>query len=195
MKTLLLASSNLGKLKEFQEILGSNQYTLIPQDSKNIISPEETGFTFVENALIKSRAACRASGLPAIADDSGLVVPALNGEPGIYSARYAGNKATDKDNREKLCQAIQEVSHSDRHAYFHCTIVLLRSENDPVPIIAEANWHGIILDTPRGKNGFGYDSLFYIPSLDCTAAELSSEEKNKISHRGLALEKFQKKNL
>lgn len=189
MQTMVLASKNPGKLKEFQAILDPTQYSLILQKDE-ALSPEETGLTFIENALIKARAVCRATGLPAIADDSGLIVPALKGEPGIYSARYAGEHATDHDNREKLLQAIQSVSPQERHAYFQCAIVLLKSENDPVPIIAQASWHGMIIDTPKGNNGFGYDALFYLPSLSCTAAELSPEEKNQLSHRAQALRVF-----
>lgn len=188
MKSIILASTNPGKLKEFQEIFKSTQYQLILLSSSADV--EETGLTFVENALIKARAACKASGLPAIADDSGLIVPALNGAPGIYSARYASINATNEQNCAKLRHEIQSIDHSERHSYFYCAIALLRSENDPAPIIVTAEWHGIILDTPRGHNGFGYDSLFYIPTLDRTAAELSSEEKNKFSHRGLALKKL-----
>ncbi len=191
-RTVLLATSNKGKLKEFQEMLEINHYHLISLESKNISLPEETGLTFVENALIKARAACRASGLPSLADDSGLIVPALNGEPGIYSARFAGNNATDQDNRKKLLKEIQHIQPEQWQAYFHCVIVFMRDENDPVPYITQASWHGMITNTPKGSNGFGYDSIFYVPSLRKTAAELSSEEKNTISHRALALRELKK---
>lgn len=190
-KIILLATSNKGKLKEFQTILNSNHYNLVSLDSQNIQLPEETGLTFVENALIKARATCRASGLPSLADDSGLVVPALNGAPGIYSARFAGENATDLENCEKLLNEIKHVPLEQRQAYFHCAIVFMTNENDPIPFIAQASWHGVIIDTPRGVNGFGYDSLFYIPSLEKTAAELLSQKKNKISHRALALQQLQ----
>lgn len=191
MQKIVLASKNSGKLKEFQAILDRKKYVLILQDD-NVLSPEETGLTFIENAFIKARAVCRATGLPAIADDSGLIVPALNGAPGIYSARYAGIHANDQDNREKLIQAIQSIPPQKRHAYFQCAIVLLKSENDPVPLIAQASWHGMMTDTPKGTHGFGYDALFYLPSLNCTAAELLPEEKNRISHRAQALKELNK---
>lgn len=192
MKSIVLASNNQGKLKEFQTIFASHltSFQLISGNDKTW-EVEETGLTFVENALIKARAASKVFGQPTIADDSGLIVPALNGEPGIYSARYAGTYATSQENCTKLQQKIQLIDHSERHAYFHCAIVLLQSERDPTPIIVEASWHGLILDNPRGENGFGYDSLFYIPSLDCTAAELSPEKKNQQSHRALALKKLE----
>lgn len=185
--TLLVATSNPGKLKEFQAMLDSSRYTLIPQDAQHIPPAEETGLTFIENALIKARAACLASGLPSLADDSGLVVPALGGAPGIYSARFAGKNATDQENREKLLTQIQSVPMSQRQAFFYCAIVLVQSPNDPTPVIAQAAWHGVIANEPQGENGFGYDRIFYIPSLNCTAAELSPEEKNKLSHRAQAL--------
>lgn len=191
MQKIVLASKNSGKLKEFQAILDRKKYVLILQDD-NVLSPEETGLTFIENAFIKARAVCRATGLPAIADDSGLIVPALNGAPGIYSARYAGIHANDQDNREKLIQAIQSIPPQKRHAYFQCAIVLLKSENDPVPLIAQASWHGMMTDMPKGTHGFGYDALFYLPSLNCTAAELLPEEKNRISHRAQALKELNK---
>lgn len=191
MQKIVLASKNPGKLKEFQAILDPKKYALILQDG-DTMAPEETGLTFVENALIKARAVCRATGLPAIADDSGLIVPALDGAPGIYSARYASIHATDQENREELLQEIQSISSQKRQAYFHCAIVLLQNENDPVPLIAQASWHGMITDKPQGNNGFGYDALFYLPSLNCTAAELSPEEKNRSSHRAQALQIFNK---
>lgn len=192
IKTLLLASSNQGKLKEFQAIIDPALYHLIPLDTHKITLPEETGLTFVENALIKARAACVASGLPSIADDSGLIVPALNGAPGIYSARFAGNHASDQENREKLLQEMQSLSPPQRQAYFQCVIVLMENENDPVPLIAQASWHGIIAEAPRGTQGFGYDPIFYLPELGKTAAELMPEEKNMLSHRAQALQQLQK---
>jgi XTP/dITP diphosphohydrolase len=189
-KTILLATSNVGKLKEFQAILDTSKYNLISLDSQNIQLPEETGLTFVENALIKARAACHASGLPSLADDSGLVVPALNGAPGIYSARFAGEDATDLDNREKLLNEIKHLPLEQRQAYFHCVIVFMAHENAPIPSIAQASWDGVIINTPRGTNGFGYDPIFYLPSIGKTAAELLPEEKNQLSHRALALQEL-----
>lgn len=188
---ILLATSNKGKLKEFQAILNPKKYTLISQETQSIPSAEETGLTFIENALIKARTACQASGLPSMADDSGLVIPALQGAPGIYSSRFAGEHATDEQNRQKLLQEIQKIPEFNRQAYFYCAIVFLLSENDPTPLIAEAAWYGSITEKTAGQNGFGYDSIFYIPSLECTAAELSPKEKNQISHRAQALKKLQ----
>lgn len=184
---ILLASSNAGKLSETKAILRDLPYTCIALDLEKITLPEETGETFVENALIKARAACNASGLPAIADDSGLIVPALDGAPGIYSARFAGSHATDKENCDKLLQTMRGFTTSQRQAYFHCTFVFMRHANDPVPLIAEGSWHGIIAETPQGDHGFGYDPLFYIPALGCTSASLSMKEKNTLSHRAMAL--------
>lgn len=192
MKTILLATSNKGKLKEFQAILEANKYNLVSLYSKNIQLPEETGLTFVENALLKARAACHASGLPSLADDSGLIVPALNGAPGIYSARFAGKEATDLENREKLLKEIQSLPSENRTAYFQCVIVFMKNENDPVPYIAQASWQGIITDKPQGTHGFGYDPIFYLTDLKKTAAELLPEVKNQISHRALALQKLKK---
>lgn len=192
MKTILLATSNKGKLKEFQAILETNKYNLVSLDSQNIQLPEETGLTFVENALLKARAACHASGLPSLADDSGLIVPALNGAPGIYSARFAGKEATDLENREKLLKEIQSLPSENRTAYFQCVIVFMKNENDPVPYIAQASWQGIITDKPYGTHGFGYDPIFYLIDLKKTAAELLPEVKNQISHRALALQKLKK---
>lgn len=188
MKVILLATTNTGKLKEFQAILNGSKYTLVTQALPTV---EETGLSFIENALLKARAACHFSGLPAITDDSGLVVPALNGAPGIYSSRYAGVNVSEEENRQKLLQEIVAIPSCKRQAYFYCSIVLLRHEKDPTPLIAQATWQGEIIETPRGSNGFGYDSLFYIPALHCTAAELSPEEKNTISHRGQALQALQ----
>jgi XTP/dITP diphosphohydrolase len=190
-QTLLLATSNKGKLKEFQAILDSEEYNLVSLDLINIHLPEETGLTFVENALLKARAACHASGLPSLADDSGLIVPALNGAPGIYSARFAGKEATDEENREKLLREIQSIPVERRQAYFQCVIVFMKNEQDPAPYIAQASWHGIITDIPKGTHGFGYDPMFYLPDLKKTAAELLPEVKNQLSHRALALQKIQ----
>lgn len=188
-QTIILATRNTGKLQEFLSY--SLPYTLITQDdnayTRDLPTPEETGLTFVENALIKARTVSQASGLPAIADDSGLIVPALQGAPGIYSARFSGIHATDHENRDKLLHDMRSIPISERQAYFCCTIVMLRASHDPMPIITQAQWHGVITHKPCGQNGFGYDSLFYIPSLGCTAAEMSIQEKNQYSHRAQAL--------
>ena len=157
------------------------------QDALGVESPEETGLTFVENALIKARAACAATGLPALADDSGVVVDALGGAPGVRSARYAGAGASDADNVAKLLEALAEVAPRERGAAFVCSIVYLRHARDPCPIVCEGVWRGRILEAPRGSGGFGYDPVFFIEVLGRTAAELSRTDKNAVSHRGQAL--------
>lgn len=187
MKPLILASQNAGKLKEFQAILAKTEYQLIPMDSSGP-SGEETGLTFVENALIKARAIAKYTQMPTLADDSGLIVPALNGAPGIYSARFAGMPSHDKKNCEKLLDEMHLLTGLERQAYFYCVIVLLQHESDPTPIIAEGFWHGIITEKPMGNNGFGYDPIFFIPSLNKTSAELMPDEKNRYSHRAMALD-------
>ena len=160
---------------------------VVAQDAVGVEPPEETGLTFVENAIIKARAACVATGLPALADDSGVVVDALGGAPGVRSARYAGAGASDADNVAKLLGALAEVASPERGAAFVCSIVYLRDARDPCPIVSEGVWRGRILDAPRGTGGFGYDSVFYVDALGRTAAELSRAEKNATSHRGRAL--------
>lgn len=187
---IVLATGNAHKVREIRGVLPGN-VELVTQTELDIPSPEETGLTFVENAIIKARNASAISGLPAIADDSGLSVDYLEGAPGIYSSRYAGKDATDADNNAKLLEALDGVSRRQRGARFHCIIVMLRHGEDPVPLIAEGNWEGEILTAPRGHNGFGYDPLFYIPSMDCSAAELSAERKSQLSHRGQALRRLQ----
>lgn len=181
----VLASGNAGKLKEFQALLPNK--IILTQNELRIESIEETGLTFIENALLKARHASQASGLPALADDSGLVVPALGGEPGIYSARYAGKDQPAHEHYEKLLQQMTQRAKGDRQAYFYCCLVYLRHPLDPCPLITEGKWFGEITDKPRGKTGFGYDPVFYLPELECTAAELSPEQKNRLSHRGQAL--------
>lgn len=188
MKKVILASSNEGKLKEMQALLTPLEIELVNQSSCNIHSAIESGLTFVENALIKARHACELSGLPAIADDSGLVVPALQGEPGIYSSRYAGIEATDEENRLKLLTALSDEN--QRQAYFYTAVVYLSHAQSPKPIIAEGLWRGEIAHHEQGENGFGYDAIFYLPQHHCTAAQLNSEQKNKISHRAQALIKL-----
>ncbi len=186
MKKLILATSNPGKTKELQEILGG-YYSVIPQTDMAIEDVPENGLSFVENAFIKARNASHKSGLSAIADDSGIVVNALNGEPGIYSARYAGVGATDSENVTKLLSEMDDLSGKDRKASFWCAIVLVRYLDDPTPLIIQRNWEGEIALEVRGKNGFGYDPVFYLSELRCTSAELSPKQKNLISHRGQAL--------
>ncbi len=189
MKSLVLASGNAGKIKELQALLPN--YTLIPQTQFNICEIEETGTTFVENAILKARHAAKISNLPAIADDSGLVVAALNDEPGIYSARYAGQGASDAENIAKLLQKLDRVPNEKRQAYFFCVLVFMRHADDPCPIIAQGRWDGFILDKPIGEKGFGYDPIFYVSTHDCSAAELPFEIKNTLSHRAKALATLQ----
>ena len=184
---IVLASNNLGKLAEMRAILADLDIELIAQPELDIADIEETGTTFVENALLKARHAARASGLPALGDDSGLCVDALGGAPGLYSARYAGSHGDATANIAKLLDALRDVPPEARTAHFHCTIVLLRSTDDPAPMIAEGRWQGRVLDAPRGDGGFGYDPVFLDPSLGLGAAELDAATKNRISHRGLAL--------
>ncbi|MGH8041514.1 MAG: RdgB/HAM1 family non-canonical purine NTP pyrophosphatase [Rudaea sp.] len=184
---LVLASGNAGKLAEIREILAGADIELIAQGKLGIADAEETASTFVENALFKARHAARASGLPALGDDSGLCVDALGGAPGLISARYAGEHGNGAANIAKLLDALRDVSDSQRTAYFHCTIVLLHSADDPAPLIAEGRWHGRILHAPRGTSGFGYDPVFFDPVLNASAAELNPAIKNRVSHRGQAL--------
>lgn len=187
IKKLVLASGNQGKLKEFREIFAPMAIELHAQSEFAVESVEETGKTFIENAILKARHASAISGHPALADDSGLVVDALDGAPGIYSARYAGVDASDNDNVNKLLDALKGVPADRRTAYFFCTIVLMRHPDDPTPYIAQGKWHGEIAEAPIGSGGFGYDPVFYVPSLKRCAAELEKTEKNKISHRGKAV--------
>lgn len=184
---IVLASSNPGKQAELGALLGPAGVRIVPQDALGVESPEETGLTFIENALIKARAACEASGLPALADDSGIVVDALGGAPGVHSARYAGDGATDADNVARLLESLEGVAAPARGAAFVCAIAYLRHARDPRPIVCEGIWAGRILDAPRGTGGFGYDPVFFVESLGRTAAELSCAEKNAASHRGQAL--------
>ena len=189
MKKIILATSNLGKVRELNSML-EGQYNVVSQIDMEVEEVPETGASFVENALIKARNASSQSKLPALADDSGLVVDALNGEPGIYSARYAGENATDEDNIVKLLSRMDDED--DRGASFCCAMVYVRYGNDPEPVIVEKSWEGQILRELKGSNGFGYDPIFYLPELNCTSAQLSAEEKNRISHRGQALKEILK---
>ena len=184
---VVLASANPGKLDELRALLESTGLDVVSQDAYGVESPEETGLTFVENALIKARAACAATGLPALADDSGVVVDALGGAPGVRSARYGGAGASDADNVARLLEAIAGVDAPERGAAFVCAVVYLRHADDPCPIVCEGVWKGRILDAPRGDGGFGYDPVFFIETLGRTAAELTRAEKNAVSHRGQAL--------
>jgi XTP/dITP diphosphohydrolase len=183
---IVVASGNAGKLAEIRELLGTD-VELIAQGGLGITEVEETGSTFVENALIKARNAARISGLPALADDSGICVDALGGAPGLISALYAGRHGDNSANNAKLLKALCEVPDEQRAAHFHCTIVLLRCADDPAPLIAEGHWHGRILHAPRGSNGFGYDPVFFDPVLGKGAGELDPAVKNRVSHRGQAL--------
>ncbi len=182
---IVLASGNQGKVREFTSLFADYGVDVIAQKELGVEDVPETGTTFVENAIIKARHAAEVTGLPAIADDSGLVVDALGGAPGIYSARYAGDNANDGDNIDKLLAALDgEVN---RKAHFFCTLVFMRHADDPVPLVSQGKWQGEILKARQGDGGFGYDPVFNLPSHNCTAAELESGEKNRVSHRGKAL--------
>lgn len=187
MTKIVFASSNPGKIRELQNMLEEYHLTIIPQNELNVSDIEETGLSFVENAILKARNACLVTGLPALADDSGLEVPALKGAPGIYSARYAGPNATSQDNIQKLMRELEHVPDNLRSAAFHCVLVYLTHAEDPTPLICQGTWPGVILRTPRGEKGFGYDPVFFDPNLKYSAAELPQELKNKVSHRGQAL--------
>lgn len=184
---LVLASGNAGKLKELQAMLAGLPLQIVPQRELGVDDVPETGLTFVENALIKARHACAVTGLPALADDSGLIVDALDGAPGLYSARYAGSPTDDAANNAKLLQALREVPAERRSARFHAVIVLLRHADDPQPLICEGSWEGRIIDAPRGSHGFGYNPVFLDEELGLTAAEMLPEQKNARSHRAIAL--------
>ena len=181
---IILASRNDGKLRELQAMLADLPVTLESQAEHNVPSAEETGATFIENAIIKARAVASATGVAALADDSGLVVPALNGAPGIYSARYAGTHGDDAANNAKLVSDLQGID--DRRAYFYCAMALLQFAQDPTPIVVTAAWHGEIVDNAAGENGFGYDPHFFLADHGKTSAQLAAAEKNQISHRGQA---------
>jgi XTP/dITP diphosphohydrolase len=184
-RTLILASNNAGKLKEFSALLAPINFDLHTQAEFNVPEAEEPHVTFVENAIAKARHASRLTGLPALADDSGVCVNALGGAPGVYSARFAGEPKSDQRNNEKLIADL--ASHADKSAYYYCVLVFVRHADDPQPVIADGRWDGEMIAQPRGQGGFGYDPYFWIPSLQKTAAELSAEEKNRLSHRGQAL--------
>ena len=188
MKKLVLASNNAKKMKELNALLAPLGFEVIPQGELGIPEAEEPHCTFVENALAKARHAAQHSGLPALADDSGLCVEALHGAPGVLSARYAGDPKSDARNNEKLLTHLKE--HTNRKAHFYCVLVLVRAAHDPQPIIAEGEWPGEILPEQQGEGGFGYDPLFFVPEFGQTAAEMDSETKNRVSHRGRAMQKL-----
>ena len=185
MKQLVLASNNAGKLREFGELLAPFAFELQPQAAHGVVEAEEPHETFIENALVKARHAARCTGLPALADDSGLCVAALGGAPGVHSARYAGEPKSDQRNNERLLAELAGTS--DRRAHYYCVLVLLRHADDPEPLIATGTWHGEILAVARGSGGFGYDPLFLVPQFGCSVAELGAEKKNALSHRGQAM--------
>ncbi len=184
---VILASGNPGKLREFNRMLADIQFEIIPQSEYNVSDAIEDGLTFVENSILKARHAAKHTGLPALADDSGIEVDALMGRPGIYSARYAGEHGDDEANNDKLLAELADIPEAERTARFRCCIVYMRHAEDPSPLIADASWEGRILFERSGDNGFGYDPLFYVPTHKTSSAELSPDEKNRISHRGIAL--------
>lgn len=187
---IVLASSNTGKVREFNQLLSDSELEVVPQSAFGVEDAEESGLTFVENAILKARNAAAHTGLPAIADDSGLEVDALQGAPGIYSARYAGADASDLQNLEKLLENMRDVPDQQRTARFQCLMVYMRHAGDPTPRIFQGTWEGRILHAPQGENGFGYDPVFYVPDRNCSSAELAPEVKNSLSHRGQALRKL-----
>ena len=187
MKRVVLASGNKGKVREINEILTGLDIEVVPQTQFDVPEVDETGLTFVENAILKARNAAEHTGLPAIADDSGLEVDALKGAPGIYSARYAGPGASDRANLEKLLEEMSGIEDARRTARFQCLMVFMEHEADPTPLICQGSWEGRIAHEPQGESGFGYDPVFYLPDHDRTAAQLPAEEKNRLSHRGQAL--------
>ncbi len=190
MSRIVLASNNAGKVREINQLLQGHDLEVVPQSRFDVSEVEETGLTFVENAILKARHAAAHTGLPAIADDSGLEVDALDGAPGIYSARYAGAGASDLENLQKLLHDIEDVPDEQRTARFQCLMVYLRHAGDPTPRIFQGTWEGRILHAPQGDNGFGYDPVFYVPDQQCSSAQLAPEVKNRLSHRGQALRKL-----
>jgi XTP/dITP diphosphohydrolase len=187
INTIVLASNNAGKLREFHNMFSDSHLTIISQRDFNVDDAEETGLSFIENAIIKARHACQKTNLPAIADDSGLAVDFLHGAPGIYSARYSGTHGDDHGHNQKLIAALTGQPNEKRTARFICALAFMRHAEDPMPIVCQASWEGIILEKEQGKNGFGYDPLFWVPEKNCCSAELSADVKNTISHRAKAL--------
>ena len=184
---IVLASGNAGKVREINKLFAGCGIQVVPQSDFNVPDVAETGTTFVENAIIKARHAAEVTGLPAIADDSGIEVDALHARPGVWSARYAGENASDTDNNNKMLEELAGVPEAERSARYQCLIVFMRDHTDPVPIITQGSWEGRILDAPRGEGGFGYDPIFYVPTHECSGGELPLEVKNTISHRAIAL--------
>lgn len=190
MQKVVLATGNAGKVRELASLLSDFGLDIVAQTDLGVESAEETGLTFIENAILKARHASQVTGLPAIADDSGLAVDYLGGAPGIYSARYSGEGATDERNLQKLLETLKDVPDDQRQAQFHCVLVYLRHAEDPTPLVCHGRWPGVITHAPAGNGGFGYDPIFYVPSEGKTAAELTREEKIAISHRGQALKQL-----
>ena len=190
---IVLASGNLNKVREINALLSNTSYEIIPQSEFNVIEADETGTTFLENALIKARHAAQHTKYPVIADDSGIEVDALDGKPGVFSSRYAGQNASDKDNLNKLIKNIKRLDPKDCHARFICSMVFLENMSEKDPIVVEGVWEGYVVVNPCGKNGFGYDPIFYVPEYECTSAELDRKKKNQLSHRGQAIRKLTKK--
>ncbi|WP_435131714.1 XTP/dITP diphosphatase [Plesiomonas shigelloides] len=188
---VVLATGNKGKVREMADLLAAFGLDVVAQSEFGIDSAEETGLTFIENAILKARHASRLTGLPAIADDSGLSVDCLGGAPGLYSARYAGENASDEENLQKLLATMQDIPDAERRARFHCVLVYLRHAEDPTPIVCHGQWEGMITRAPAGQGGFGYDPIFFVPELGCTSAELTAEHKKAVSHRAQALKKLQ----
>ncbi len=189
-KRIVLASNNAGKVREINQLLENSGIEVLPQAQFDIEDAVEDGLTFVENAIIKARHAAKLSGLPAIADDSGIEVDALNGAPGIYSARFAGEGSSDEENLRKLLSEMQDIPEAKRSARFQCLMVYMRHAEDPTPIICQGTWEGRILTAPQGENGFGYDPVFFVPEQQCSSAELDAATKNSLSHRGKALQQL-----
>ena len=187
---VVLASGNQGKLKEFSQLLAPYDFEVIPQSALIVSPPEETGLTFIENAILKARYAAKITGLPAIADDSGLAIDALNGQPGIYSARFAGEPGNDQNNIDLALEKMAGVAEGERTARFHCVLVYMSHAEDPTPIVCHGQWQGQIIQTQSGAGGFGYDPIFWLSEFGCTAAELTKEQKNSVSHRGQALKQL-----
>ena len=190
METLVVATANPAKLRELKTMLGPLNVELKSQTELGVASVEENGLSFAENSLIKAQHASAHTNLPALADDSGLVVDILDGAPGIHSARYAGRNASDADNRNRLLNELAKYDDETFSAHFHCAATYVRHAQDSAPIVAQADWHGYVIRTPKGQEGFGYDPIFYLPELNCTAAELPAETKNRLSHRALAFKEL-----
>ncbi len=184
---IVLASNNKGKLKEFNDMFADTGFNIVPQGEFHVEDAIEDGLSFVENAIIKARHACKQTGLPAIADDSGLEIDFLKGAPGIYSARYSGEHGQDKAHNQLVLEQLKGLPPEERRARFQCVLAFMRHDQDPTPLICQASWEGVILEEERGLNGFGYDPIFWVPEHQCSSAELSKETKNALSHRGKAL--------